>query len=475
MTAGQPGSRRGGLGIAALTCLALIGAVLVGSGARPAIASSRAQLASQVGSLGKSPAAQALDGRVVSAVTGPSVATLRSGLKTTGAPESADVTIDGFEAGGPYGANVTMVFRTPAYYLAKDCSSAYCDYDLAGISGTLYGQGDSPSQRCSFPVTPSIAQYLVHVGFGDVDFSNLVFGDPPGYGRLDVDLYEIRNAGGTCVTYFEAGAVAPRWVPGSQSSVWKLGDNEGNADITWNYALAPANTCSNPVYPPVGNSSTPDYCTPSNWDTDAVGGFTPGVEPLNVIISAQSNVSLDAIQEGMANWGTVTTGGPPLHCLSAEMANVTGTSVVQQESWRLGAAHGSCPLGNILSLSGNENHARIWDQPMPGTAGRTAWFISASYETLCVQKDGIMVPVLDNKKYAAAHPLLIWHCIDGSQGSFDTDGYNRGAMDFVDAIQAGASRMGWNVTVRTDPSFAGTGEGGVPFNGTVSVVTVKKP
>jgi hypothetical protein len=218
------------------------------------------------------------------------------------------------------------------------------------------------------------------------------------------------------------------------------------------------------------------YNTPPSWTTSPVGGLTPGVEPLNVIISGCSNVSLEDIREGLGDWGEVTP-----TCLSSEQANVTGTFVNQQQSWRLESSGavvlGTCLDGNRLSLDGSENHVRIWNQPIAGTHG--AWFISASYETLCVDLFGTMVP---GRIFTLGDLLifkalgLAWHCIDGSQGSIGTDGYNRGADDFVSAIQAAAGPQKWAVNVQTVSTPAGIGEGhkgtGVPFNGTVYVVTV---
>lgn len=221
------------------------------------------------------------------------------------------------------------------------------------------------------------------------------------------------------------------------------------------------------------------YNTPASWTTSPVAGLTPGVEPLNVIISGCSNVSLEHIREGLGDWGEVSPS-----CLSAEKAKVTGSSAVnQQQSWRLEGSSfpfsliAACVQGNILSLSGDENHARIWNQPIQGTSG--AWFISASYETACVDDGGTMVPARDFSlaKLALYKALgLAWHCIDGSQGSIGTDGYNRGAQDLVSDIQAAAATHKWNVDVQTIQTPAGTGEGhdgtGVPFDGTVYVVTV---
>jgi hypothetical protein len=224
--------------------------------------------------------------------------------------------------------------------------------------------------------------------------------------------------------------------------------------------------------------STCGYNAPSHWTTNPVGGLTPGVDPLNVVISNCSNVPLATIESAMGHWGTVSTS-----CISPEQANVAGSGfAAQQQSWRLetvGGVIGSCLTGNILSLDGTENHARLWHQPAVGTPSG-AWFVAASYETLCVNIDGTMRPA---RNYSAAQLLLdaarglAWHCIDGSQGSIGTDGYNRGARDFVAAIQAAASAQNWNVSVQTISTPAGKGEGaagtGVPYSGTVYVVSVR--
>jgi hypothetical protein len=221
------------------------------------------------------------------------------------------------------------------------------------------------------------------------------------------------------------------------------------------------------------------YHQPASWTTSPVAGLTPGVEPLNVIISGCSNVSLESIRAGLGNWGPVTPG-----CLSVEQADVTGSTYAdQQQQWRLESSNPasgtlvSCYQGNKLSLDGAENHVRIWNQPITGTQG--AWFISASYETACADIGGKLVPANTLPTYEL--PIywalgLLWHCIDGSQGSIGTDGYDRGAKDFVSEIQAVAPEQKWSVDVQTISTPAGIGEGhagtGVPFNGTVYVVTV---
>ena len=71
--------------------------------------------------------------------------------------------------------------------------------------------------------------------------------------------------------------------------------------------------------------------------------------------------------------------------------------------------------------------------------------------------------------------LDFFHCVDGGQGSFDTDGYDRGAKDFAHDVALAAGQQGWRVTedTITRPITGGNvGEDGVPFDGTVYVLTV---
>ena len=222
------------------------------------------------------------------------------------------------------------------------------------------------------------------------------------------------------------------------------------------------------------------YNQPASWTTNPVAGLTPGHEPLNVIISGCSNVSLADIMKGLGDWGEVSP-----KCLSPEQAEVTGsTPAYQQQSWRLESSTSlindlpACLWGNYLSLDGTENHVRIWNQPVTGTA-QGAWFISASYETLCDFDGAKMVPARSVPSYELPIDYafgLLWHCIDGSQGSIGTDGYDRGALDFAAEIQTVATVQNWSVNLQTISTPAGIGEGhagtGVPYNGTVYVLTV---
>jgi hypothetical protein len=220
------------------------------------------------------------------------------------------------------------------------------------------------------------------------------------------------------------------------------------------------------------------YKTPPDWNTQKVDSFTPGVEPLNVIISGCSDVPVNSIIRHLNGWGTVLSG----LCLSKEQADVTGSAYIdQQHAWRLessGAGLATCLEGNILSSTGNEDHARLWNQPV--TASKNgAWFITASYETACVKIDDDMEPLRLHPAYLLDIPKQ-WHCIDGSKNadgtssSFGSDGYDRGASKLVADIQASAETAGWTVTVQTASRPAGVGEGGVTFSNVVYVVTVDR-
>jgi hypothetical protein len=226
-----------------------------------------------------------------------------------------------------------------------------------------------------------------------------------------------------------------------------------------------------------------DYCDPASWDTARASTpltqIPPFTEPLNVVISARSTVSLAAIQQALGQWKTVSTAttvsitGIHLKCISSEMADVAGGGyVAQRVAWRLGG----CVDGNELSLAGNEDHVRIWNQPVPGSE-YGAWFIAASYETLCLVKNGVLRTAGTDKLYAALHPSAAYHCVDGGPGSIRTahpDGYNDAAADFTAAVVAAARSRGWHVSQRTAavPRGASAGEGGVPFGPAAYIVTV---
>jgi hypothetical protein len=251
-------------------------------------------------------------------------------------------------------------------------------------------------------------------------------------------------------------------------------------------APAPASAPATASAAPSATASaacTADYCAPASWDTARASTpltqIAPFVEPLNVVISAKSTVSLTAIEQAMTKWETVSTAttvsvtGIRIKCISSESADVTGSGYVpQQVAWRLGG----CVDGNALSISGDEDHARIWHQPVPGSK-YGAWFVAASYETMCVVHNGKLETANSDLAYTVLHSGSAYHCVDGGSGSIDTkhpDGYTDGAETFAAAVTAAARARGWQVTERTVsvPRGASAGEGGVPFNGTADVLTV---
>jgi len=230
----------------------------------------------------------------------------------------------------------------------------------------------------------------------------------------------------------------------------------------------------------------PDYCPPASWDTARASTPLAQIpafsEPLNVVISARSTVSLGAIQAAMDKWYTVSTAttvtlsGIHLKCISSEQADVTGAGYGPQHvAWRLGG----CVQGNGLSLTGDEDHARIWNQPFKGSKFG-AWFIAVSYETLCLERNGTLVPASTSgadESYAALHPADAYHCVDGGPGSIHArhpDGYEDGAATFAADVAAAAKAKGWHYSQRTVTVSRGdtAGEGGVPFNGDVYVLTI---
>jgi hypothetical protein len=227
----------------------------------------------------------------------------------------------------------------------------------------------------------------------------------------------------------------------------------------------------------------PDYCAPASWDTARASTplpqIPPFVEPLNVVISARSTVSLTAIEQALGKWKTVSTAttvnllGIHLKCISSETADVAGSGYVPQHvAWRLGG----CLDGNGLSLTGEEDHVRIWNQPAAGSR-YGAWFIAASYETMCLVRNGQLQTASANKAYAALHPGSAYHCVDGGPGTFHgahPDGYVDAAQDFAAVVVAAAKSRGWQASERIVivRRSAASGEGGVPFDDAVRVLTV---
>lgn len=237
----------------------------------------------------------------------------------------------------------------------------------------------------------------------------------------------------------------------------------------------------------ITNGCTADYCAPASWDTALSTSPFPAIksfnEPINVVLSARSTVSVNEIQQALGNWKPVSAAtkisvtGIHMMCISTEQADVTGSAYIpEQASWRLDG----CLHGNELSLSGNEGHVRMWHQPVPGSgSGSGAWFIAASYETMCVAEYGSLRPVREHKVFAVLHPSDSYHCVDGGPGSITSaypNGYDDGAAAFVSDITQAAQARGWHVSQQTltVPRAAHAGEGGVPFNSDIDLLTVTR-
>ncbi len=260
---------------------------------------------------------------------------------------------------------------------------------------------------------------------------------------------------------------------GVASGTWTQTGDESPDNGTW--------TLADKATTPTPSECTKPYEQPASWDTARVASATPGIadyiEPLNVIISACSNVPLSDIRAALGDWDTVSSrwvdlGGAHFKCISPEEADVTGAGyVTQQQSWR----YEGCGEGNVLSLTGLENHVRIWNQAVPGST-YGAWFITASYETACVSINGKLYSFFDEGSHFASG-MHFFHCVDGGPGSFDTDGYDRGAKDFAHEVALATGQQGWKVTEETitRPLTRGNvGEDGVPFDGTVYVLTITR-
>jgi hypothetical protein len=97
-----------------------------------------------------------------------------------------------------------------------------------------------------------------------------------------------------------------------------------------------------------------------------------------------------------------------------------------------------------------------------------------------LSRNGTLIPADTSGKdeaYAATHPHDAYHCVDGGPGSIHgrhPNGYEDGAATFAAAAAEAARAEGWHCSQRTvtvtRPDKAG--EGGVPFNGDVYVLTV---
>jgi hypothetical protein len=200
----------------------------------------------------------------------------------------------------------------------------------------------------------------------------------------------------------------------------------------------------------------PDYCIPYDWDAaTGTGALLTGEEPLNVVISAQSSETWVGLWKalgdissvnGFKNWHAVYPGTRDTEqkgCLSVESADVQPSSsggsptyAPQYDQFR----EGGCILGNANAyIEGQENHARVWLQTVPG-GSNYAFFLSVSMEAYC--KVPVRQPTRGTAKTKTKYKS--YHCII-------PNGYDLGAAAFVSAVEA----TGLQVTSRVDPRSAG--------------------
>ena len=138
------------------------------------------------------------------------------------------------------------------------------------------------------------------------------------------------------------------------------------------------------------------YEQPTSWDTQRVDSDVPGIddyiEPLNVIISACSTVSLSEIETALGNWSTVHStwqdvDGLHFKCISSENADVAGHGYVAETvAWRLTDVRGV--TGRRLSalrttcesgISRPRRAARPERGLSPPATKRHAWASTSSY------------------------------------------------------------------------------------------------
>lgn len=198
------------------------------------------------------------------------------------------------------------------------------------------------------------------------------------------------------------------------------------------------------------------FDAPHDWNVStAAGSPSPGVEPLNVIITGDSNVPLNTILARMEHvvhrggvvkeWLRVGTGTGLLDapisgaCISAETATVSpdGRGTIPQiESLRVDGCAGIAEWG--------ENHARMWIQTSSGAA-----FFAVSREEPCL---------------LGVRP---WHCIE-------SDGYNRGRDELVDDLKKAGENQGWAVDCKDVERPSGVGLNGVAFDAVATACAITK-
>jgi hypothetical protein len=349
------------------------------------------------------------------------------------------------------GATASTVARLSPSYLMNFDNLTYSETSTGSLSGMSVSKSGDVSGEMT--VNPPL--------YGTSALSGTLKGDTITFTAADGDYTGTVNA--------STQQISGTYTYPGQNGVWKA---------------TPASQCDiNGTCPPP--KCTKPYEQPASWDTERVASPVPGIagyiEPINVIISACSTVPLSDIEAALGNWSTVSDAtSVTFHsfhfkCISPEKADVAGRGYVTQDAaWRLKG----CVGGNVLSVTGLENHVRIWNQPSKEGDSFGAWFITASYETACVSIGGKLYSFFDKGSHITSD-MHFFHCVDGGAGTLHTNGYDRGAQDLTDAVAAAAHAWNWNVSVHaiTRPISDGqdVGEDGAKFDSTVYVLTVTLP
>lgn len=201
--------------------------------------------------------------------------------------------------------------------------------------------------------------------------------------------------------------------------------------------------------------STADFLTPPDWFAHGLGnsggvGKGGSIEPINVIISAQSQI--DPIK-ALTSFSSFTTCFDWISTLQANV-NPGQTTRVNQS---VGLRDGGC-----IQWALGGNHLRAWPQTLPD--GNTAYFIAASTESPCISDGGNSAPPF----------VPNWHCIDA-------DGFNEGRDQLTDDFTSVSLKYPFVLgiqKVQLYPSGVGTdaGKGSaidhIPYDGQVNILTL---
>ncbi|KIK00472.1 hypothetical protein K443DRAFT_100327 [Laccaria amethystina LaAM-08-1] len=204
--------------------------------------------------------------------------------------------------------------------------------------------------------------------------------------------------------------------------------------------------------------STADFLTPPDWFAHGLGnsggvGKGGSMEPINVIISAQSQIDPFTALTSFSSFSTC------FNWISTLQAAVNPGQTTRVDQ-TVGLRDGGCAQFFV-----GGNHFRAWPQTLPD--GNTAYFIAASTETPCISDGGNPAPPF----------VPNWHCIDA-------DGFNEGRDQLTDDFVGVSIQFPFVLgvqKVKLYPSGVGTdaGKGSaidhIPYDGQVNILTLTLP